>query len=51
MKLQSIMRRTSSDLPLLKTAKMSGSPRTWPAEKLERLLTPQEIDLIRRGRI
>ena len=51
MKLQSIIRRTSSDLPLLKTARMSGSPRTWPAEKLERLLTPQEIDLIRRGRI
>jgi hypothetical protein len=50
-KLFGVIHRTSSDLPLLKTARMSGSPRTWPAEKLERLLTPQEIELIRRGRI
>ncbi|WP_198289419.1 hypothetical protein [Rhodococcus sp. AW25M09] len=45
------MRRTSSDLPLLKTARMSGRPRTWPGEKLERLLTPQELELMRRGLI
>ncbi|WP_156376391.1 hypothetical protein [Rhodococcoides yunnanense] len=51
MNIHSILRRPSSGVPLLETARMSGSPRKWPSEKLERLLTPGEIDMIRRGQI
>ncbi|MET0197139.1 MULTISPECIES: hypothetical protein [unclassified Rhodococcus (in: high G+C Gram-positive bacteria)] len=51
MNLHSILRRPGSGVPLLESARMSGSPRKWPSEKLERLLTAQEIDLIRRGQV
>jgi hypothetical protein len=47
----SILRRPSAGVPLLESARMSGKPRKWPSEKLERLLTPGEIDSIRRGMI
>ncbi|MGA9871650.1 MAG: hypothetical protein WBQ44_10980 [Rhodococcus sp. (in: high G+C Gram-positive bacteria)] len=43
--------RPSAGVPLLETARMSGRPRTWPSEKLERLLTPGEIDMVRRGQL
>ncbi|SNS64116.1 hypothetical protein [Rhodococcoides kyotonense] len=49
MNFHSILRRGSAKVPLLESARLTGSPRTWPSEKLERLLTPREIDMVRRG--
>ncbi|MFZ2175579.1 MAG: hypothetical protein WAW17_16390 [Rhodococcus sp. (in: high G+C Gram-positive bacteria)] len=40
-----------NSLPLLESARLKGSPSTWPAEKLERLLTPTEIEQVLRGRL
>ncbi|WP_187776345.1 hypothetical protein [Antrihabitans cavernicola] len=52
MKLHSILRRDAgASLPLLDSARMHGSPKSWPSEKLERLLTPMEIDQILQHRI
>ncbi len=41
----------SHSVPLLGSARMHGDPKSWPGEKLERLLTPREMDQVRRGRI
>jgi len=30
---------------------MHGSPKSWPSEKLERLLTPMEIDQVVHHRV
>lgn len=49
MRLNSILHRGPS-VPLLKSARLKGSPKSWPSEKLERLLTPSEIDLVLRHR-
>ncbi|NLU83130.1 hypothetical protein [Rhodococcus sp. HNM0569] len=50
MKLPSMLRRTRSEpLPLLPTARMEGRPSTWSGEKLERLLTPREIEQVLHG--
>nr|WP_296778670.1 hypothetical protein [Rhodococcus sp. (in: high G+C Gram-positive bacteria)] len=51
MNIHSIFSRPSSAVPLLESARMSGSPRKWPSEQLERLLTPGELDMIRRGQV
>ena len=52
MKFNSILRRSRGhSIPLLDSARMHGSPKSWPSEKLERLLTPFEIDQIVHHRI
>lgn len=50
MRLNSILHRAPS-VPLLKSARFKGNPKSWPSEKLERLLTPSELDLVLRHRI
>ncbi|MBD0322520.1 MAG: hypothetical protein ICV72_03925 [Aldersonia sp.] len=50
MRLNSILHRGPS-VPLLKSARLKGNPKSWPSEKLERLLTPNEIDQVLRHRI
>jgi hypothetical protein len=50
MRLNSILHRGPA-VPLLKSARMKGDPKYWSSEKLERLLTPNEIDQVRRRRI
>ncbi|MFD4184174.1 hypothetical protein [Rhodococcus sp. NPDC058514] len=37
-------------VPILESARMKGRPKSWPSEKLERLLTQGEIEAIHRGR-
>jgi hypothetical protein len=49
MRLNSI-RHKGQALPLLKSARMKGDPKSWPSEKLERLLTPNELDQVLRHR-
>ena len=44
-------RDAGTALPLLQTATFDGAPATWPGEKLERLMTPREIELVVRGRL
>jgi len=46
-KINSILRRSHGEsLPLLDSARMQGKPQSWSSEKLERLLTPREIDQV-----
>ncbi|QHE68079.1 hypothetical protein GFS60_01596 [Rhodococcus sp. WAY2] len=45
----SILRRDRSPLPLLESARLQGRPSSWPSEKLERLMTPREIEEVLRG--
>ncbi|MBJ8348619.1 hypothetical protein [Antrihabitans sp. YC2-6] len=52
MKLHSILRRHGdSAIPILETARLQGKPKSWPGEKLERLLTPGEIDQVLHHRV
>lgn len=52
MNLHSLLRREAGPaVPILASARMHGSPKSWPSEKLERLLTPMEIDQILQHRI
>ena len=52
MKINTILRRSrSNSVPLLASARMHGRPKSWPSEKLERLLTPFEIDQVVHHRI
>lgn len=52
MKLHSILRRHGDlTLPILESARMHGKPKSWPSEKLERLLTPRELDQVLHHRI
>lgn len=38
-------------LPLLESARLQGRPTAWPSEKLERLLTPCELDQVLHGQL
>ncbi|MFC9787458.1 hypothetical protein [Rhodococcus sp. NPDC127528] len=50
MKMSGVLRHPHrQSLPLLATARLKGRPESWPAEQLERLLTPREIDDLYRG--
>jgi len=50
MRLNAILHREPS-VPLLESARMKGRPRSWPSEKLERLLTPAEIEAVLQHRV
>ncbi|HEY5856105.1 MAG TPA: hypothetical protein VIW24_19235 [Aldersonia sp.] len=50
MKLSTILHR-EPPVPLLETARMKGRPKSWPSEKLERLLTPAEIEAVLQHRV
>lgn len=50
MKLNTILHREPT-VPLLDSARMKGRPKSWPSEKLERLLTPAEIEAVLQHRI
>lgn len=45
------VRRHARDqaVPILRSARLKGRPESWPSEKLERLLTPHEIDAVSHG--
>ncbi len=51
MKLNLLSRHRPASVPLLRSACMEGNPKSWPSEKLERLLTTAEIDQVRLHRI
>ncbi|MBJ8339664.1 hypothetical protein JGU71_12275 [Antrihabitans sp. YC3-6] len=52
MKIHSILRRHEvQSIPLLESARMQGSPKKWPSEKLERLLTARELDQVLHHRV
>ncbi|WP_185981733.1 hypothetical protein [Skermania sp. ID1734] len=52
MKLHSILRRGHGQpVPLLESARMRGNPKSWSSEKLERLLTPREMDMVLHHRV
>lgn len=52
MKFHAVLRRArNNSVPLLESARMPGRPGSWPSEKLERLLTPREIDQVLHGNL
>ena len=51
MNLHSILHRQEERVPILESARMRGNPRSWPGEKLERLLTQREIDQVLHHRV
>ncbi|MGW6378866.1 hypothetical protein ACWFRB_22670 [Rhodococcus sp. NPDC055112] len=51
MKIPVVLQHARHDaVPILESARMKGRPKSWPDEKLERLLTDGEREDVERGR-